>query len=128
MEVTLMNALLSIKPEFVDEIRSGHKKFEFRKNIFKRRNVNKVLIYETSPVSKVVGEFTITGIFKEKPSEIWNLTRQFSGISKDFFDKYFEDKDFAIAIAFEEFHEYEEPMLLSDFGIKTAPQSYMYVD
>jgi len=31
-----MKALLSIKPEFVEEIIEGRKKFEYRKKVFKR--------------------------------------------------------------------------------------------
>ena len=30
-----MNAILSIKPEYVAEIKAGRKRFEFRKAIFK---------------------------------------------------------------------------------------------
>ena len=51
-----MNVILSIKPEYVAEIKAGRKCFEFRKTIFKEK-VEKVYIYASSPVSKVVGEF-----------------------------------------------------------------------
>ena len=51
-----MNVILSIKPEYVAEIKAGRKGFEFRKTIFKEK-VEKVYIYASSPVSKVVGEF-----------------------------------------------------------------------
>lgn len=39
-----MNAILSIKPEFVKEIVSGRKRYEYRKAIF-RQPVEKVYIY-----------------------------------------------------------------------------------
>ncbi|HDT8147195.1 TPA: hypothetical protein RD696_002696, partial [Enterococcus faecalis] len=47
--------LLSIHPKFVDKIMTGEKKFEFRRVIAKR-NPNKIIIYSTSPVCKVIGE------------------------------------------------------------------------
>ena len=50
-----MNAILSIKPEYVAEIKAGRKRFEFRKAIFKEP-VGKVYIYASAPVSMVVGE------------------------------------------------------------------------
>ena len=41
-----MKVLLSIKPEFVQEIFTGKKKYEYRKAIF-TRSVDKVVVYST---------------------------------------------------------------------------------
>ena len=54
-----MKVLLSIKPEFVNEMVLGNKKFEYRKSIFKRADVTDVVVYATKPYGKVVGEFKI---------------------------------------------------------------------
>lgn len=51
-----MNVILSIKPEYVSEIIAGRKRFEFRKAVF-AKSVEKVYIYASAPISKVVGEF-----------------------------------------------------------------------
>ena len=51
-----MRVLLSIKPEFVSSIFKGEKRFEYRRTIFKSP-VERVVIYETSPTKKIVGEF-----------------------------------------------------------------------
>lgn len=123
-----MDALLSIKPEFVNEIRLGKKKYEFRKRIFKRPNVEKVVIYESAPVSKIVGEFAITKILEEKPDVLWEKTKKHSGITKRFFDQYFHGKETAIAIGFETFEEYSEPKTLKQLGLKAAPQSFVYIE
>ncbi|MBJ7688886.1 ASCH domain-containing protein [Weissella confusa] len=123
-----MDALLSIKPEFVNEIRLGKKKYEFRKRIFKKPNVEKVIIYESSPVSKIVGEFAITKILEEKPDVLWEKTKNHSGITKRFFDQYFHGKETAIAIEFEKFEEYSEPKTLNQLGLKSAPQSFVYIE
>ena len=53
-----MKVLLSIKPQFVEEIFAGKKRFEYRKAIFSK-DVDSVVIYSTKPVGKIVGEFTI---------------------------------------------------------------------
>lgn len=123
-----MNALLSINPKFVDEMRKGNKKFEFRKHAFKRNDVEKVIIYETSPVSKIVGEFSITKILKDTPDKIWDITHNLSGISKEFYCQYFEGREVAFAIAFDKYVEYEQSKYLSDYGVKRAPQSFIYID
>ena len=58
-----MTVLLSIKPEFAEKIFDGTKKFEFRKSIFKNTDVQTVIVYASSPVQQVIGEFTIDSIF-----------------------------------------------------------------
>ena len=59
-----MKVLLSIKPEFVQEIFTGKKKYEYRKAIF-TRSVDKVVVYSTKPVGMIVGEFTVENILND---------------------------------------------------------------
>ena len=54
-----MRVLLSIKPEFAELIFKGTKKFEFRKSIFKNSEIKTVVVYASSPMQKVIGEFEI---------------------------------------------------------------------
>lgn len=123
-----MKVLLSIKPEFVDKILDGSKKFEFRKGIFKNDKVKSVVIYSTMPVGKVVGEFDIEAIIEGSPNRVWDITKEYSGITKDFFDSYFVNKDKAFAIKIANVKKYDPPVPLSSLGknIK-APQSYKYL-
>ena len=52
-----MRILLSIKPEYVEQIERHTKLFEFRKRKFK--NVpSEILIYASAPVKKIVGSFS----------------------------------------------------------------------
>ena len=87
-----MKALLSIKPEFVNEILTGKKKYEYRKRIFKQ-DIEAVVIYASMPVGKIVGEFTIDGIINDNPMAIWKETKEYSGISFEDYKKYFEGKE-----------------------------------
>ncbi|EPG2373663.1 MULTISPECIES: ASCH domain-containing protein [Serratia] len=123
-----MKVLLSIKPEYVDRILDGSKKFEFRKGIFKNEMVKSVVIYATMPVGMVVGEFDIADVIEDKPSIVWNKTKKYAGISKDFFDVYFSSREKAFAIKIGNVRKYDEPMMLSALGKNiTAPQSYRYL-
>ncbi|MBC6310844.1 ASCH domain-containing protein [Listeria sp. FSL L7-1582] len=123
-----MKVMLSIKPEFVKEIVEGNKQFEYRKSIFKKTNIESVVIYATKPYGKVVGEFLIDDILERKPSELWDLTSEFSGISQTFFEEYFEGRDIGYAIKIKKFIPYDEPLDLSFFEqIKSAPQSFCYL-
>jgi len=70
------NVLLSIKPEFAERIFQGIKRYEFRKAIFRNRNVNKVIVYASAPISKVIGEFEIDDILEHEVEELWDLTKK----------------------------------------------------
>ncbi|PCJ17926.1 MAG: hypothetical protein COB02_12320 [Candidatus Cloacimonadota bacterium] len=123
-----MNVLLSIKPEYVERIFSGSKKYEYRKAIFKKQNIKKVIVYSTMPVGKIVGEFEIERIIEDSPNNIWEQTQEYSGVDKSFFDYYFNDRDKGYAIKISKVKLYDKPI---DPKLKyekfTAPQSFKYL-
>lgn len=124
-----MKVLLSIKPEYVERIFDGEKKYEYRKTLFKMKEIESIIIYATKPIGKVVGEFKFDKILEDTPEAIWEKTKVVSGISKKDYQKYFNNKRNAYAIEISEVHEYNSPLSLSEFNpkIKVAPQSFMYV-
>jgi predicted transcriptional regulator len=123
-----MNVLLSIKPEFVERIFSGEKKFEYRKAIFKRNDIKKIVIYSTMPEGKIVGEFSIEQIHNNSPDLIWKQTEKSSGIQKSFFDSYFIGRQKAYAIEIANVIKYDTPIKLSQLAKKVrAPQSFSYL-
>jgi predicted transcriptional regulator len=122
-----MRVLLSIKPEYAFKIFEGTKKFEFRKIIFKNTDIKTVVVYASSPVQQVIGEFEIDDIFSLKPDMLWKATKEFSGISEDFFFEYFADRDIAHAIKIKKTKKYRKPLCIrQDFNV-TPPQSYTYI-
>ena len=122
-----MKVLLSIKPEFAFKIFEGKKKFEFRKVIFKNPNVKTVVVYASSPIQRVIGEFEIDNILSSDPTEIWRLTKKYSGISEDFFYEYFADRKIAYAIKIKNTKKYKQPLHLQDNFNVVPPQSYLYL-
>ena len=88
--------LLSINPEHVENIFNGTKKVEYRK-VKCRGEVDKILIYATSPVKKVVGEVVLLGVIEDLPDNVWRLTSQDAGITREFFDRYYQNKSKAFA-------------------------------
>lgn len=123
-----MNAILSIKPQFVDEIIAGRKRFEFRKHGFKKP-VRNIYIYASSPVCRIIGEFELGAIIEDKPEELWHRTRDYSGISKAFFDEYFSAHDVGYALEIKTFKKYPEPINPYKRNLKFhAPQSFCYVE
>jgi len=124
-----MKILLSIKPEYADKILNGQKKYEFRKVIFKDKRVNKVIIYATMPVGKVIGEFEIEDILQDLPTSIWKETKEFSGITHKFFSEYFNGRNKAFAIKVKNPFKYNVPVELSSI-VKNGipPQSFCYLE
>jgi predicted transcriptional regulator len=123
-----MKVLLSIKPQFVDKIFSGQKKYEYRRSIFKREGINKVIIYATAPISQIVGEFEIDKIIFDDVSELWEKTNDHSGINKEFFYKYFSDRNKGYAIKIKSVIEYNIPKNLNETYGVMAPQSFVYIN
>ena len=66
-----MNVILSIRPTFCKMIFSGQKKYEYRKRVFTRSDVDKVYIYATKPICRIVGYFTIDTVIEDKKSYMW---------------------------------------------------------
>lgn len=120
--------LLSIKPEFAHKIFDGTKKYEFRKQIFKDDTITTVIVYSSSPEQKVIGEFGIDKVLNGTPSDIWLKTKNYSGITQEFYNEYFENRDNAYAIKVSSAKLYRSKKNLSDFGIMYAPQSFAYVE
>ena len=120
--------LMPINPEYVDEILAGRKKYEYRKTKAKRTNIDKMIIYSTSPVMKVVAEVEIKGILQENPEQLWELTKNYSGVTKEFYNKYYKNKNIAIAYELGDIVRYEKPKDLIDIGINYVPQSFVYME
>lgn len=118
--------LLSINPEHVENIFNGTKKYEFRKKKCKE-SIDKIIIYSTAPVMKVVGEAVVEEILEGSPTDVWQKTSRSSGINKIFFQKYYNGREKAIAYKLKDIVKYENPKELSYYGIKAAPQSFVYI-
>ncbi len=122
----MANILLAIKPEFVEKILAGDKKFEFRKNI-PNTQIEKIFIYATRPICGVVGYANLDGIISDNPNAVWNKTKKFAGIERDFFDCYFSGQVRAYAYCLGDVVKYNSVRSLSEFGIRAAPQNFVYI-
>lgn len=121
-----MKAILSIKPVFVEKIKTGEKKYEYRRKIFKR-DVDSIIVYVSSPIKKVVGELIVEDVLNDEIYALWENTRKNSGIDEEFFFKYFDKLDKGYAIKIKEFVIYDKPKKLEDFGLSYPPQAYVYL-
>lgn len=122
-----MKVILSIKPEFAEKIFNGSKKFEFRRRLYKNKQIRTIVVYASSPISKVIGEFEIGDVIHDELNSLWQATSEHSGISRDYYFDYFKGTDKGYAIAVKKAELYEEPVCIKEtFGIK-PPQSFAYL-
>lgn len=119
--------LMSIKPEYVEKIFNGTKKYEYRKRKCKK-NIDRIIVYSTNPIKKVVGELVIEDILEDNKNVIWEKTKLYSGIVKEKYDYYFNNQDTAVAYKIKSYKLYDTKKELSDFNVKTSPQSYIYIE
>jgi type I restriction enzyme S subunit len=122
-----MNVLLSIKPKYVELIKCGFKKYEFRRRIFRKNGNCRVFIYSTSPVKKIVGTFDVPIIYEGRPSRIWEMFGKHSGLSKPEFFHYFDSSATAFALEIKNFLPFQKPIDPSEhYSGFRPPQSYCY--
>jgi predicted transcriptional regulator len=121
--------LLSIKPKFAEKIFSGAKRYEFRRVIFKSNSVTRVVVYASSPVQRVIGEFSIAEIITSDVRRLWQKTKDYAGIEKEHFDEYFEGLGTAYAIKICNPTKYRKPAKLENlFKFDRPPQSFRYLE
>lgn len=119
--------LMPINPKYVDEILSRKKKYEYR-TIMPKKDINKMVIYSTYPIKKVVAEVEILEVLVDTPKNIWDKTKNYSGISKTSYYEYYKNKKNAIAYKLGNILIYDNPKDLVDIGINYIPQLFTYLD
>jgi predicted transcriptional regulator len=119
---------MSIHPEYANKILNGTKKVEFRKWMFS--NVPSiVIIYSTSPISRVVGYFFVDGIDASDPLSLWEKYKEAGGIQRKEYNHYFKDAKRGIAIRVGRVHRLLKPVRLEELvGSRRPPQSFRYLD
>lgn len=122
-----MKVLLSIKPIFAESIFNRTKFYEFRKTIFKKPNVDKVIVYASSPIKMILGEFDIGEIFQGSPEQIWEKTQKQAGISRQYFFNYFAGRNIGYAIRINDVLRYQKPLNLKEEFNIIPPQSFCYL-
>ena len=89
--------------------------------------INKIYIYATAPVKMIVGEVEVVNKMSMDKEKLWLETQKYAGITKEFYDQYFEYQDCACAYRIGKAKQCRFPVPLNSVGIKSVPQSFIYV-
>ena len=78
-------------------------------------------------VSKAVGEFEIETILLEDLHLLWRKTKDFAGITKEYFFSYFNGVERGYAIRIKNYMKYTSPYCIrTKLGV-SPPQSFIYI-
>jgi len=128
MKQRLMIALYSIKPIYSDQIISGSKTFELRKRM-PANKLDYILIYSSSPVSKIVGFAEVKDVYKNSLTTTWKHVSKNAGISKNDYLEYFNGCSDAYAIELGAVKKFIRPFDIAELHPdRVPPQSFSYVD
>lgn len=118
--------ILPIKAEYARGILFGDKLFEYRRRI-PSRPVSQIVIYETAPMSRVVGTVDVCGVLEGEPGELYERTSYGAGISRADYDEYFRGCEKAYAFELGVPSMFDCCPSVERYGLKCAPQSFAYV-
>ncbi len=122
--------MLSVRPEYSRAIFAGTKTVELRRVRPGVSEGDMILLYETAPTSKLVGEFTVGTVLSGSPRAIWNRVGDQSGLSRTEFRAYYAGAEEAFAILVAKPRHYRPPVSFAELRRRHSgfrpPQSYWY--
>lgn len=130
--------LLSIKPEWAEKIYTGEKTIEWRKSRPRIEQDNRrmrVYIYETAPVKRITGHFTLRGCYELDlrciPTNMAGDMQRRGRVPHEDLVKYQGKSRCIYGWSVDRQRgvvKYNVPYRLDDFDLKRPPQSWQYVE
>lgn len=123
--------ILSIKPQYVEQIFNGSKTIELRKSLPSAKVGDTIIVYSTVPIKAIVGICKIDNIIIETPENIWLKYSNKLGISYKDFWEYYKNSNKSVGIFISIICKFELRIPLSD--IKKIhpsfhpPQCFKYI-
>jgi len=117
-------ALFSLWPIYAEALWRGEKRYEFRRTHVSLQSGDRVLVYETRPISAITGEFLVGGVFYEAVPNLRKITGAGGGPG---LDEYLAAVEWASAIRVVAPIKYPNPRPLSEFGLAHPPLSYQFL-
>ena len=118
-------ALLSFRQPFAEALLDGRKRHEFRRGTAGFAPGDLLLIYETAPVSQVVGVARVGGVHRGSGTELAGIEEHpdLSALTA----AYLGDCPDAVALQVEGVHRLAEPVPLAELGLERPPRSYRWL-
>lgn len=119
--------LIALRPSFAVAIYNRSKLFEFRRVRAKIQPNDRILVYESAPISQVTGEFNAGKVIYGKSSQILNLEPNLD--SRAAAAQYLTGAQLCTAIEVVDPIRWEQPIRLSNlYPDLRPPQSYLFIE
>ena len=119
-----MDILLSIKPKWAALILEGKKTVELRKQWTKSDDIQRIYLYASSPVKKIVGWMELELAACESVDELKRDTEPYSQVPSEEFNSYFSGKETGWGLFIRRAVKIERPISLNAVA-ERPPQSWM---
>lgn len=127
-----MVKLFSIKETYSSRIFDKKKLVEFRRQNVNVKENEPCFVYTSSPVKQITGYFIVKEKIRLPLRQLWDKTKEYAGITKEEFFKYFEGCIEGTAIFIKKVKEFAKALdltaLRQRFGNFNPPQSYCNID
>ncbi len=125
----MLDAIISMNPKHCNLMLSGIKKVDFRKWNFRKSNPDKVFVYATIPVKRIVGYFTFDNILNFNKEEAWYRFGKYSSFEMEEYYKYLLDYESVFVFFYKRVYAmninpFKEIMYFSEKGV----QKYKLID
>ena len=121
-------AILSLKPQYVELILSGRKTVELRNRVVRMEPGTLIWIYATRPVGGIVALAELDSVVHDNPTEIWIRYEREMCIDRDHFDSYINNRRAVSALILSSVREPKQSMTLDwirrSTGSFQPPQFY----
>ncbi len=123
----MTDVLMSIKPVYAARIFGFTKGYEYRRVCPKLERDDIVVVYESAPTMRVVGQFPVVEVLRGSPSGLWRRTCGLAGIDDTAYMNYFGCAEVAYAIRIGVPVRYPQPIDPRALNPSwRPPQSYTY--
>ena len=121
-------AILSLKPQYVDLILSGKKTVELRNRVVRMEPGTVIWIYATRPLGGIVALAELDSVVHDTPAEIWFRYEKEMCIDRAHFDSYIDNRESVSALILSSVRELKQSMTLDwirrSTGSFQPPQFY----
>lgn len=120
--------VLAVKPQYADLILGGSKTVEFRR-VWAAQDVDRIAIYASAPVQRLVGIVKVANVVEAKPRTLWNYcSTRGGGLSKAELSAYLDGKDTGFAVLLHDATRFDQSIdprkVIEMFS---PPQSFRYL-
>lgn len=124
--------LISIRPNFAEQIFSGIKTVELRRVCPRVETGDLVIVYASGHEKSLVGAFQVAAVIKSTPTNIWKRFGSRTGLKKTDFESYYANVEIGYAIEISRTWRLRTPVKLAHLrrqpGGFCPPQGYRYLN